>query len=201
MPLYADNPSCLASGVCLDSLDNTVGTCCGDSYSRGRLSNGITVQADNFRQTPDAQGLCEVTVRDQVNRVACQNQVAVYDVLFFAKVSYRSTQGNVYYLAAAADTEHGEAALPGRANESDFEVVTQPMNQPGQVRVAAVKLRVHIASAGEEHAVDMSFFKQDFHRFRIYVRVTCCVGSHRYEPSTSCGHDALVGRVGYANST
>jgi hypothetical protein len=74
------------------------------------------------------------------------------------------------------------------------------MNQPGRVRIAAVKLRVHIPSAGEENTVNLFFFKQDFHRFRIYVRVTCRVGSHRYEPSTSCGHDTLVGYVGYTYS-
>ena len=54
MPLYAEDPSSAAGGVRLDGLDDAAGTGCGDSYPGGRLTDSITVQADNFRQMPDA---------------------------------------------------------------------------------------------------------------------------------------------------
>ena len=197
MPLYAEAPSFFR----LDSLDNIARACCGNSNARGRLSDGITMQADNFRQTPDAQDLCEVAVRDQVNRVARQNQVPPYNVFIFAKVSDRSAEGDVYYLAATADAEDGQPALSGRVNERYFEVVTQPMNQSGQVGVTAVKLRVHVAAASQENAVNFFFIKESFYGIGADYRVAGCIGAEGNEASAGFEHCTLVGGVGYADSS
>jgi hypothetical protein len=200
MPLYADNPSSLAGAVCFNSLDNTAGAGRGDSYPRGRFADGMTVQADDFRQAGDAQGLRELTARVEFNRVTSPNQVESLNVFFFAKVSDRSAQGNVQYLAPTADSEHGQASPPGSANERDFKVVAKPMNQPCQVRVAAVKIRIHVAAAGKEHPIDLLFFEESFNRFRA-DRDTDSIWSKGYEAPAGCRHDTLVSRVGYTHST
>ena len=84
-------------------------------------------------------------------------------------------------------------------NQGDFKVVAKPMYQHGCIRVAAVKVRVHVTTAGQKHAIYLFFFQQGFNLFGADGN-TGRIWPQRYKATAGRRHYALVSRICYAYS-